>query len=308
MEDSANNDVTGDFISPTLLNPGDIHSIQWRDTGLAVSKNGYIMGLSPRLRESLLDYCDYMGIATMMRNLTSKRQQQRPRTDENLKVQLRGFDWFIQRSPSGQHWNSNMHWISPLNSESYNDYLKALGNAGFDEVLEAIGTRFGYRGLVAYHLSFIAVSKCDHGSIHVDATSTGTKAMNIIIPLVLVEGGDHCFPELNLRDDQVVDGQGKRRVGKLRYQHNIAALLGDDVYHGTSSVDYLLVKQGEMRLAATVYVADVSYANVSAILDDHVTYKLSYPPRNDPGVLMSLAGSHWKRDDSTKKLPKSNST
>ncbi|CAB9512634.1 expressed unknown protein [Seminavis robusta] len=309
----------GDFLSPNLQ-PNEIRSIQWSDTGLAVSEHGYLMGLRPRLRESLLEYSDYMGITAMMKDLTAVTSQHRLLDDQdqatpNIRIKLRDdLDWFIQRTAGVKQWNSNMHWISPSDGVSYSHFLKALGVAGFDEVLEAIGKHFGYRGLVAYHLSFLAVSKCDPGTFHVDATNTGGKSMNILIPLLLA---DDTGPELNLSDDQVRepstsnDGTGtgkyKYKGGQLRYQYNVAALVGDEVYHATSRVDYHQNHHQqaptEMRLLATIYVADVSYSNISAVLDDHVTYEDSYPPRNEPTILLELAGAHWKYNDPSKKLP-----
>lgn len=75
-------------------------------------------------------------------------------------------------------------------------------------------------------------------------------------------------------------------------------MMGDDAYHATSSVDYRPRK--EMRLAATVYIADVNEDNVEDIM---AQYTQAFPP-NDRDLLMSWAGRHWRPDDPSVKLPK----
>lgn len=74
--------------------------------------------------------------------------------------------------------------------------------------------------------------------------------------------------------------------------------MGDDARHATASVHY----EGQMRLAATVYVADISEDNIEAIMKH---YTQVYPPRNRPDLLMEIAGSHWKPNDSNATLPRS---
>ena len=56
----------------------------------------------------------------------------------------------------------------------------------------------------------------------------------------------------------------------------------------------------EFRLAATVYVADITEDNVEAIMHH---YTQLYPPKNRD-TLLSWAGTHWKKDDPTASLPK----
>ena len=72
--------------------------------------------------------------------------------------------------------------------------------------------------------------------------------------------------------------------------------MGDDAFHATSAVDYRRNK--EMRMAATVYVADLNERNVENIMDH---YTQAYPPR-DRGLLLSWAGKHWSPTGS-QKLP-----
>jgi hypothetical protein len=76
-------------------------------------------------------------------------------------------------------------------------------------------------------------------------------------------------------------------------------MLGDNCVHATSAVDYRSLQ--EMRIAATVYIADIGPGNVERIMTE---YTQRYPPRNDTRFLLSLAASHWKRDDANIRLPR----
>lgn len=55
-----------------------------------------------------------------------------------------------------------------------------------------------------------------------------------------------------------------------------------------------------MRLAATIYIADVTEENVDNILKQ---YTQAYPP-DDRDLLLSWSGRHWKKDDPSVTLPK----
>lgn len=142
----------------------------------------------------------------------------------------------------------------------------------------------------------MAVTSSTKGFMHYDMNDTGNKAFNIIIPLILANS---TGPELDLQnapEDQKDTFEGFR-AGRYRYELNVASVMGDNSIHGSSAVDYRL--HDEMRMAATIYVADVNEGNVDAILRD---YTQAYPPR-DRDLLLSWAGRHWKRNDPSAKLP-----
>ena len=112
-----------------------------------------------------------MGITEWFRRLTVRNN---PLTaDADARTVLRGMNWYIQRPP--HEWKSNMHWISPLDKDAHDDYLRTLGAAGFDDVLQAIGEQLGMNSLACYHLSFIGVSHCTDGYIHSDFRGSGAK-------------------------------------------------------------------------------------------------------------------------------------
>lgn len=95
------------------------------------------------------------------------------------------------------------------------------------------------------------------------------------------------------------DEDGNGPIGAMKYQYEVAALVGDNCYHATNAVDY----HGEMRMAATIFLADVGEDNIGAILSDYVTYAKQYPPPGQPELLLSQARAHWDRDNPRSKLP-----
>ena len=119
-----------------------------------------------------------------------------------------------------------IHRISPLDEEAHTNFLQALSAARFDEVLDSIGNYFGFNGLACYSLTFIAVSKCHKGFLHVDTSNTGagydtSRAFNIIIPLLL---SNDTAPELD-----VASNVDENMIGRLRYQYHIAAMVRERV-------------------------------------------------------------------------------
>ena len=280
----------GDF-KPKQMKTGQIEQIQWNESGNAVTPNAHVIGLNPGIRKSLLEYCDRTGITEKFRELTY-RGNALP-VGEDDEADLGGMAWFVQR-PEG-HWKSNMHWISPLGAAAHEDYLRALGAAGFDEALKDIGEHFNFNGLACYHVTFIAVSHCTQGYMHYDLSETGEAAFNVIIPLILA---NETGPELDLQDRGAAE-EDDWKVGRYRYQYDVASMMGDDAHHATSAIDYRTSK--EMRMAATVYVADINKENIDSILRD---YTQNYPPKDKPDLLLEMAGTHWKKDDPSMKLPR----
>ena len=287
-----NKEDMGDFILPNLA-PLQMENVRWSSSGDVVAKNAYLIGLDPHLRNVLLNYCDKMGITESFRDITYRGNSLDVESD--APVEFGGLDWLIQRPPP--IWNSNMHWISPRDEKTQEDYLRVLSAGGFDAVLQKIGEFFKFEGLVAYHLSFLGVSYCSDGYHHKDIGETGGKAFNLLIPLILVDGTE---PEFELvQDGSDYDEDGDIAAGRLRYQYDTGVMVGDWAFHATSATNYR--SQRQMRLAASVYIADVNEDNIKSIMSE---YTQQYPPRDKPEVLLNMAGTHWKKDDPNMKLPK----
>ena len=248
----------GDFIASPLL-PGHMAPIRWADSAEIVTPWAFRIGLHSRIREVLLDYCNKMGITDILKHVTTEGNGLEPGTETHMDVE--GDDWYLQRPDSD--WRSNLHWFSPGGGPAHEHYLQALSVAGFDEILDGIGKYLGMDGLVAFHVTFIGVSFSNKGYLHHDVVESGAKVYNCIIPLILA---NDTGPELDLQEwrPDLPDDEQDYKVGRYRYEYDVASMMGDGAIHATSAVDYRMSK--EMRMAATVYVADVNDENVHNIL------------------------------------------
>jgi len=252
------------------------------------------VGLHSRVREVLLEYCNRMGITDILRHVTVEGNGLEAGMETHMDVQ--GDDWYLQRPEA--RWRSNLHWFSPGAGPAHEHYLQALSVAGFDEIVQGIGAYLGMEGLVAFHVTFIGVSFSTRGYLHHDVVETNGRVYNVIIPLILA---NETGPELDLcgwKPDLPEDDEYNQRVGRYRYEYDVASMMGDGAIHATSACDYRNTK--EMRMAATVYIADVNDDNIEMVMNH---YTQAYPPK-DIELLRSWKGRHWKRDDPSRSLPK----
>ena len=277
----------GDFWA-TPLQPNEMGPIRWADTGNVVTPHGYRIGLDPKVRHTLLEYCNKIGITDAFRQVTVLGNSLEPGTDAYLT--LNDQEWYMQR-PSTD-WRSNLHWLSPGDYPAHYDYLQTLRLAGWDDVLRGIGETLDMDGLVVFHVTFIAMSWSTQGYLHYDVTDTGAKAYNVIVPLLLA---NETGPELDVQDDERLGEDGDFKIGRYRYEYDVGSMMGDDAYHASSANDYTR----DMRMAATIYIADVNEVNVDNIMAD---YTQAFPPR-DRDLLLSWAGAHWKPNDPDVHLP-----
>ena len=282
----------GDFIASPLV-PGHMAPIRWKHTAEIVTPWAFRIGLPGRVRKVLLNYCNKMGITDILRHVTVDGNGLVPGTETHM--ELEGDDWYLQRPDA--NWRSNLHWFSPGAGPAHEHYLQALSVAGFDTVLKGVGEYLGMDGLVAFHVTFIAGSYSNRGYLHCDVQKTGAKVYNIIIPLLLA---NETGPELDLQSwkSDLADDQQIYRIGRCRYEYDVATMVGDGAIHATSACDYRY-KQ-EMRMAATVYVADVNDINAANVMKH---YTQAYPPRN-LDLLKSWIARHWKRGDPSRRLPR----
>jgi len=291
--DNEDPEPNGDFI-PAPLSKGFMASIRWRrNVAEVVTPWAFRLGLHSRVRQVLLDYCNDMGITDILRHVTVEGNGLEPGTETHMDLQ--GDDWYLQRPES--NWRSNLHWFSPGAGPAHEHYLQTLSVAGFDEILDGIAKHLSMDGLVAFHVTLIGVSFSTRGYLHHDVVETDGKVYNVIIPLILA---NETGPELDLqgwKPDAVEDDEYNSVVGRYRYEYDVASMMGDGAVHATSACDYRNTK--EMRMAATVYIADVNDDNIGNVMNH---YTQAYPPR-DEDLLRSWMGRHWKRDDPSRSLP-----
>ena len=278
------------------LYPNDLGKVLWRGSDRQVSENAYEIGLDPAIRHTLLQYARHIGVLEYFERMMIENEHEQNDPDTKRGVSLHGYNWSVERPPADQQ--SDMHWISPRDGPAHDDFLRALSAGGFDEALEAIGKKFGFDNLVVYFLNFIAVTHCEKGYLHVDFPPVDGKAFNMIVPLQLVEGSP---PELELQDDE-----DPAKVGKYKYRYDIAAMVGDGMSHGTAQCDYRDQKQ--MRVAATIYLADVNNSNINNVVKSFKDIKNLKKTeeengKSSPVLPYSLRDRHWKKADPHKKLP-----
>ena len=273
----------GDFRDTPLM-PGQLEAVRWRESGQVVTPWALRVRMHENVRHVLLDFCNRMGITDVLRRVTVEGNALEPNSGASIDVH--GQLWHLQRPDS--RWKSNMHWLSPGAVEAHESYLQALSAAGFDRVLSDIGEQLGMDGLVAFHLTFIAVSRSAHSLLHHDVMELPGKAFNVIVPLLLASDAG---PELDLQASDLT-------VGRYKYQFDEGIMLGDAAIHATSACDYW--QRQEMRLAATIYIADVNDTNAGSVIK---LYTQAYPPRDDLELLKSWAGLHWRKGDASRKLP-----
>lgn len=255
-------DPESDFYQ-MIPEPGELSPITWKEDGEVVAPNAYRISIPPELTKAMKEYCDRIGMTDLARNLILS-EENNIEPDGYRFIELDGLLWFAQRP--AKKWLSDMHWISPADESGHEVYLQLLRENGFLSVLNTIGEQLDLDGLAAYHLTFIVVSHCEEGFVHYDTRDTGDKVFNVIIPLETARGSP---PELVITDYK--DGT----PGRLKYEENVAILIGDDVHHATSECDYR-DNPGTMRLAATVYVADINQDNAETIASTTLTQ--AFPP------------------------------
>ena len=251
--------------------PGEIRNVAFQN-GTLLTDNLYAMGLPPLVRTTLLSFIEENGVMKTIREIKNNPMKENVTSD----IAMNDGKWSIRRP--GDHWNSDMHWISPAEKKTQLKFLKALGDGGFDDTLHAWGTALGMDGLVCYQLTIMAVTKCSEGYVHHDFEDTKGKSFAMLIPLLLNEDSE---PELQVKDDATEE------MVDLKYEYNTGILLGDEAYHATSAIDY--TGTGKMRIMAIVYIADIRENNMEGIVEDLTQ---DYPPP-DAERLLKSAGKHW---------------
>jgi hypothetical protein len=278
----------GDFIIEDLR-PGEIKPMRWNHNGEVVTPNSLEMGLSPKVRESLLDYVKQLGIDELFRELTFRGNPIELNTEDYYRLQ--GLNYQITRP--GNNWNSDTHRVSPADEISHQDFLRALSAAGFDEILQQMGEYFELNHAAVYQVSLTAVSHRSSEKLNnVENTSKGH--FNLMVPLMLVES---TSPEVFVVSE--IGQSGLVSAGQLHYRYDVATLWGDNAPHAIMQQDYRLVK--DMYLVANIQFGEIREDNVDLIRKSVLIQ--NFPPQDRPDILLSMAGRHWNPASYNAHLP-----
>jgi len=232
---------TNDVLGPNKLSKVRLNS------GLAIGKYAYRLGLSERLTSQLTHFLEESGIRDTFRVLLTQNSLE-PGEHLSLPLNMNNSKnsehlWNIQRPRS--HWSNNMHWIAPANTNAQNAYLETLKRGGFDFALESIAKQFGMKKdeIIIHHAFFIGVSKATSSFVHQDNPDSGGRGFTVLIPLRLVE---YSGSELAFQTDN------RENEAWYKYRMNEAVLVGDGTWHKTADCDYQ--EMNEYRICANIYV------------------------------------------------------
>jgi hypothetical protein len=207
-----------DFNTDPLPRLG-IVPLRWKRSGKLPSQGCQRMHLPDSLAGGILAYLqDKLGMVDLVEQYLYKTpldRQVRP----SKKLNLNGQEWFIERPLDMDSYD--MLFLVPATAESHENFCKALAEAGFDEVLDAIGKHFDWDGIDLVHLSVLGMSygTKDRDEFHSDYTETGMKAFNLLVPLIM---GNATEPELMIKDpDDML-------IGTYKYSMHEGVMVGDD--------------------------------------------------------------------------------
>lgn len=167
--------------------------------------------------------------------------------------------------------------------------MVALGNAGYDQILQAMGKYFKLDKLSCYYPSLIAVSHASWSHMHLD--SDEDNSWNVIFPILQV--ANNTEPEINI--GSTADVSSPYATIPYRYDPLNAIILGKKGYHGTAPTDY---RNGDMRIVTSVYMADFD----DSLLDLYVDDWMDPPYPRIENLRNALKHRiHWSASDPTKK-------
>jgi len=271
---------------PASLKPGETVPLTFAHNGQPVSELAYFVGLPQNFSSHLREYLDKQGMLKFFQRLLYTEPTE---VGDTLYENLAEGRWFVERPHN--LWNSNMNWVYPADEVARKSFLRALGAAGFDDVLAGVGEMLGLNGLVCYDNSFLAVTQSDDSYMHTDMEDSGRKAFNILIPISMVEQEGDREPELD------IESSDENVVVSIAYQYDVGVVVGDWTYHKTHAVDY--TSTGDMRVTASVYCAEFDEDNVDLI---RRLYDEELPHLFGEYMELPIKEWHWRRGE--KLLPK----
>jgi hypothetical protein len=277
---------------PTLQ-PGEFQPLTWKHNGKPIAPHMYRLGLPTGFSQHNQAYVERMGIMDMYQTLLTESPLESddwmifdgPQDEENGG---REGEWFALRYMSAA-WQFNMHYVAAWDDVARRSFLREMGAAGFDTVLDTLGKAYGLDNMTCFHSSFMGVSHAGQSFTHTDVYATGEKGFNIIWPIKVVNG---TRPELNVQTEDA------NVVVAVHYAYDTAIIMGDWGYHSTNRANYN-ADDGVFRLVVGAYCAQV---------DDKNKKMLAYIyDGEEPAPFMDQFENpeiHWSRTSDEYKLAK----
>ncbi|CAB9501132.1 Guanylate cyclase [Seminavis robusta] len=259
------------------LKPGEIDELRWAHNGERVADGVMRVGLPTGFSAKMREYAEERGITGLYERLVSDTYLDNDgwhvlrMTDEE--------EWFAHRYKNTA-WKFNMHYVAAWNEAARASVYRTMLDLGFDEALGSLGEFFGLNHTTCFHMSWMGLSEADNSFTHADVYASGKKAYNLIFPIITVDG---TKPELDvISDDANIEIS-------VKYQHDVAYVLGDWGYHKTSANDN---EGGQLRLVAGTYCGQIDETNAEMLANIY--------DGEDPAPFMSqfhlpIQEFHWKK-------------
>lgn len=271
-------------LRPGPTEPGEVSPLQWKD-GVSIDPYSFRVGIPDSLTKALQDYCKDMGLTKLFHELMGPGRLD---TDSWDYAEIQGFNWYLQR-PKEEYYTT-AHWLNPTDEDALQQFLRVLGDGGFDRVLDGIGRHFDLDGLVCYSVGFLVLDQCRDSVAHYDFKRINGKGFNIFFPITLPEDSLNATHFVRARNDPNL-------AAKVKYEYNTAIGVGDFSRHAPGDMDYR--DTGEMVVLATLYIVDVNDVNVENFLKEMTD---PFPPKK-ADYFLDRRGIHWTKDGSTR-LPR----
>jgi hypothetical protein len=212
------------------LQPGEIAPVRWAHSGRIPTGGAYRLGLHDGLSDAILDHLKEIGFYERLRVLLYEKPLEAAWVNQLHTFGPEKHEWYIERP--GEYDLFDMLFAVPAHEKDHEAFLRVLGTAGFDSVLDAVGRHFNWEHAAIVHISLLALSKGDHAMSHADYHDTfSLNAFNVLVPLVLVDGSE---PELLVDSDDALRAQ-------LKYTKNEAVMVSQEAFDNYSCCKNTLV-------------------------------------------------------------------
>jgi hypothetical protein len=264
------------------LQPSEISSARLttgQKVGGMIDRIGLPIGFADTMQQWAVDY----GLVEILHDyiLGSKILP----VDGEERLMINGAVWWMKRFE--KEWESDMHYMTADDDLSHHQFMTALHEAGYGDVLMALGQKYGHQSLTCYYPSLIAISHCTEAYMHTDSEHFGN--YNLIFPIV----------QANTSTAELVLGNDNHDYYiPYRYEREHAVVLGKLGLHGSAPCDYRDTKQ--MRIVISIYMADFMDEQ---LLDDVVEDWQNPPyPNDDVRRHIFMTNQHWHATNRNKTL------